>query len=135
MLKGNTKLPTWLCYLIVSSIIIKSKTIYINVHQIICQHKKIRYKPNLHVRDFSRWPLFDISNIFINFVQHVYWYEYCYSFYQMFIPITYLLQLLWRFEVFYRNPTSVIFKMAAVPTNFNFQIESIAKNVLHDIYY
>jgi len=25
--------------------------------------------------------------------------------------------------------------MAAVPTNFNFQIESIAKNVLHDIYY
>ena len=28
-----------------------------------------------------------------------------------------------------------IFKMAAVPVKFNFQIVSIAENVLHDIYY
>jgi len=52
-----------------------------------------------------------------------------------FMSITYLLQLLRLFEIFYRNPTSVIFKMAAVPANFNFQIGSIAENVLHDIYY
>ena len=33
----------------------------------MCQLKKIRYKPNyLHFHDFSRWPPFDISNIFIN---------------------------------------------------------------------
>jgi len=29
---------------------------------------------------------------------------------------------------------STIFKMATVPANFNFQIGSIAENVLHDIY-
>jgi len=49
--------------------------------------------------------------------------------------IAYLLQLLCLFEIFYRNPTSVIFNMAAVPANFNFQTGSIAETVLHDIYY
>ena len=49
--------------------------------------------------------------------------------------IAYLLQLLCLFEIFYRNPTSVIFKMAAVPANFNFQIGSISENVLHDLCY
>ena len=44
---------------------------------------KIRSKPYLHIHDFSRWPPFDIGNIFINFVLHVYWYEYCYSIYQV----------------------------------------------------
>ena len=38
------------------------------------------------------------------------------------------------FEIFDRNPTSAIFRMAAVPANFNFQIRSISENVLHDIY-
>ena len=47
------------------------------------------------------------------------------------MSIAYLLQLLWHFEISYRNPMSAIFKMAAVPANFHFQIE----NVLHDIYY
>ena len=45
--------------------------------------------------------------------------------------IAYLLQLLCLFEIFYRNQKSAIFKMAAVPANFNFQIGSIAENVLH----
>ena len=45
--------------------------------------EKIRSKPNLHFHDFSRWPPFDISNIFINFVQHGNWYVYCYSIYQV----------------------------------------------------
>ena len=34
----------------------------------------------------------------------------------------------------FSNPASAIFKMAALPANFNFQIGYIAKNVLHDIY-
>ena len=52
-----------------------------------------------------------------------------------FKSIAYLLHLLWLFEVFYRNQTSPIFKMADVPANFIFQIGSIVKNVLHDVYY
>jgi len=44
--------------------------------------EKIRSEPNLHFRDFSRWSPFDISNNFITFVLHGYWYEYCYSIYQ-----------------------------------------------------
>ena len=73
--------------------------------------EQIRSKPNLHFRDFPRWPPFDISNIFINFVQHGNWYD----------------------ILFYRKPTSTILKMAAIPANFNFQSGSIADNVLHDI--
>ena len=42
--------------------------------------------------------------------------------------------LLWLFEIFYRNPMSAIFKMAAVPANFNFQIGSIAEKFLHGVY-
>ena len=38
---------------------------------------------SIYTHDFSRWPPYDISNIFINFVQHVNWYEYCYSIYQV----------------------------------------------------
>ena len=45
--------------------------------------EKIMSKPNLHFHDFSRWPLFDISNMFIKFVQHGYWYAHCYSIYQV----------------------------------------------------
>ena len=45
--------------------------------------EKIRSKPNLNFRDFSRWKPFEISNIFINFVQHDCWYEHCYSIYQV----------------------------------------------------
>ena len=76
--------------------------------------KKIRSKPNLPFRDFSRWPPFDISNSFITFSLLLYL--------SSFMSIVYLLQLLWLFEIFYRNATSAIFKMAAVPANFNFQI-------------
>ena len=39
------------------------------------------------------------------------------------------------FWFFYRNPTSVIFKTAAVPANFNFLIRSIAENVFHELCY
>ena len=49
----------------------------------MCQLKKIRSKPNLNFRDSSRWPPFDISNSFINFVQYDYCYEHCYSIYQV----------------------------------------------------
>ena len=44
--------------------------------------EKITSKPNLHFHAFSRWPPFDISNMFITFVQHGYWYAHCYSIYQ-----------------------------------------------------
>ena len=54
---------------------------------------------------------------------------------KFFMSIAYLLQLLWLFEIFYRNPTSAIFKLSAVPANFNFHIGSIAENVLHSINY
>ena len=36
----------------------------------MCQLKQIRSKQNVYVHDCSRWPPFDIGNIFINFVQH-----------------------------------------------------------------
>ena len=52
-----------------------------------------------------------------------------------FVALAYLLQLLWPFKIFYRNPTSAIFKIAAIPANFNFQTGSIAENVFYDIYY
>jgi len=54
---------------------------------------------------------------------------------KFYMSIAYLLQLLCIFEIVYRNPTSAIFKLSAVPANFNFHIESIAENVLHNINY
>ena len=88
-----------------------------------------------HFRDFSIWPPFDISNIFYKFcsVRLLVWVLLLYS--PSFMSIAYLLQLLWLFEIFYRNPTSTIFKMSVVPAKFNFQIGSIAEDVLHDLYY
>ena len=47
----------------------KNENISINVHQIMCQLKRIRYKPNLHFRDFSIWPPLDIGNIFVKLVR------------------------------------------------------------------
>ena len=97
----------------------------------MCQLKKIRSKPNLHFRDFSIWPPFDISNIFYKLcsTRLLVWVLLLYS--PSFMSIAYL----WLFEIFYRNPTSTIFKMAVVPAKFNFQIGSIAEDVLHDLYY
>ena len=101
----------------------------------MCQLKKIRSKPNLHVHDFSRWPPFDIGNIFINFVQHGFGmstvtlfnkvscqkliYYNCYDCLKYFIEIQRLPFLKW-----------LLF-----PQKFNFQIRSITENVLHDLCY
>ena len=98
----------------------------------MCQMKEIRSKPNFYFHDFQdgcrsisfSWILFNMALVCALLL-----------YLPSFMSITYLLQLLRLFEIFYRNPTSVIFKMAAVPANFNFQIGSIAENVLHDIYY
>ena len=53
----------------------------------------------------------------------------------IFMSIAYILQMLGFFEIFYKNPTSAIFKISTVPANFNFQIRSIAENVLHSLCY
>ena len=45
-----------------------------------------------------------------------------------------IIQLLWLFEFFDRNPTSAMFKMTAVPANFNFQVESIAEKMFSMTY-
>ena len=47
-----------------------------------CVNRKKRSKP-LHVHDFSRWPPFDIGNIFYKIYSTRLCYEHCYSIYQV----------------------------------------------------
>jgi len=88
----------------------------------MCQLKKIRSKPNLHVHDFSRWPPFDIGNIFCKFCSTRLWYEHCNSIYQVSCQRLYLCSyydLLKYFTDIQRPP---FLKWLLFPQNFNFQI-------------
>ena len=77
---------------------------------------------------------FDINNIFTNFVQRGYWYEHCYSIYQVSCQKLIYYNCYECLKYFIEIQRPPFLKMTAVPANFNFQIGLIVENVFHDLY-
>ena len=75
------------------------------------------------------------KDFFINVIQHDNWYEHCYSIYHVLCQQCYLYSFYDILKHFMEIQHPPFFTMAVIPAKCNFQIGSIAKDVLHDLYY